>query len=123
MSAFIISDLHAFTLASFAAARLWETDSLINEKQLAQDLANRLKRANVESVNYRYREKTPRTKCKPHTVTITDAPSVYGLFRCWNYQACEDSQSIDFHALSALLDGLFTPEEKEAAKGLNIWAI
>lgn len=123
MSAFIVSDLHAFTLASFAAGRIAEDSAYIDRDTFAQDLANRLKRANVESVNHRYSEKTPRTKCKPQTVTITDAPSLYGLFRCWNYQTCEDSQSIDFHALSALLEAQFTPEEKEAAKGLNLWAI
>ena len=126
MSAFICSDLHIATIASFAAGRLEENGKYI-ALFIVQELANRLKRCNIESVNFRYSEKTPARKCKKLSELtlspITEPAKVYGLIRCWNYQSCEDSQSIDFHALSALLDGLFTPEEKEAAKGLNIWAI
>lgn len=122
MSAFIVSDLHTFTIASFAAGLL-RLGSHFDRQQLAQDLANKLKRANVHSVNFRYDEKTPARKCKVQAVTITDPATVYRLCRCWIYQACEDQHSADFHALSALLEAAFTQDEKRASDLVDIWTI
>jgi hypothetical protein len=122
MSAFIVSDLHTFTIASFAAGRL-RLGSHFDRDQLAQSLANSLKRVNVESVNFRYAEKTPRTKCKAQAVTITDPAQVYRLARCWIYQACENQQNADFHALSALLEAAFTQDEKRQSDNVEIWTI
>lgn len=121
MSAFIVSDLHTFTIASFAAGRLEQRG--IDRDQLAQDLADRLKRCNVESVNHRYSEKTPRTKCKPQGVTITDPAKVYRLVRCWIYQACENPQSVDFHALTYFLESRFTMQEKRDSDNVELWTI
>ncbi len=124
MSAFICSDRHIFTIAAYAAFNMASKSAYINPYQLAQDLANRLKRANVHSVNHRYSEKTPARKCKVYTTHRDFTPSeVYGLFRCWNYQSCEDSNALDYLALAALIREQFSPEDIEAAKGLNIWAI
>jgi hypothetical protein len=122
MSAFIVSDLHTFTIAAFAAGRL-RLGSHFDRDQLTQDLANKLKRANVDSVNFRYAEKTPRTKCKPQAVTITEPAQVYRLARCWIYQACENQHNADFHALSALIDAAFTQDEKRASDNVDIWII
>ena len=123
MSAFIISDLHTFTIAAFAAGRL-RVGSHFDRDQLTQDLANKLKRVNIESVNFRYDEKTPRTKCKPQAVTITDPAKVYRLARCWIYQACENQNSADFHALTALIDAAFTQDEKRNSDNVgNLWTI
>lgn len=122
MSAFIVSDLHTFTIATFAAGRIDEHG--LDRDQLAQNIANKLKRVNIESVNHRYSEKTPRTKCKPQAVTITDPATVYRLCRCWIYQACENQHSADFHALSALLHASFTQDEKRASDYVgDIWTI
>ena len=121
MSAFIISDLHTFTLAEFIAQRLDQRG--LDRDQLAQNIANSLKRVNVESVNFRYDEKTPRTKCKPQAVTITEPAQVYRLARCWIYQACENQHNADFHALSALIDAAFTQDEKRASDNVDIWII
>ncbi len=121
MSAFIISDLHTFTIAEFIAERIPERN--INRQQLAQNLANKLKRVNVQSVNFRYDEKTPARKCKPNTAGITDAATVYRLARCWIYQASEDPHSADFHALAALIDAAFTQDEKRQSDNVEIWTI
>ena len=131
MSAFQCSDFHLCIVARFAAERMAQSNPYIHAQSIAQALADRLKRANIESVNYRYNEKTPRRKCK---IIKTDKPfceifplykpaHVYRLFKCWSYQACEDSNALDFHTLSALLEALFTPEEKEQSKKLDLWAI
>lgn len=121
MSAFIISDLHAFTIAEFIAQRI--DQRRLNRDQLAQNIANSLKRVNIESVNFRYAEKTPRTKCKPQAVTITDPATVYRLARCWIYQACENQNSADFHALTALIESSFTQDEKRQSDNVEIWTI
>jgi len=122
MSAFIVSDLHTFTIASFAAERITQGLHYVDPQRFAQDLADRLKRANIHSVNFRYDEKTPARKCKAYANTETDPATVYRLFECWSYQACEDSQSIDFHALSALIKAQFTAEEIHGPKP-ELWAI
>lgn len=120
MSAFIISDLHTFTIAQFIAERYTEAN---NCALFAQNLANKLKRINIESVNYRYKEKTPRTKCKPQTVEITDPAKIYRLVRCWIYQSCEDSDNLDFHLLRDFLEAQFTLDEIERSKPLELWSI
>jgi hypothetical protein len=126
MSAFIVSDLHTFTIAQFVAQRLDEHG--LDRDQLAQNIANSLKRVNIESVNHRYSEKTPRTKCKPAQCrskpTNLTAPEIYRLARCWIYQACENQHSADFHALSALLHAAFTQDEKRASDYVgDLWTI
>ncbi len=124
MSAFICSDKHLFTIAAYAALNMASKSAYIDPHQLAQDLANRLKRANIHSVNFRYDEKTPARKCKVYTTAKDFTPAeIYGLFRCWNYQSCEDSNALDYLALAALIREQFSPEDIEAAKGLNLWAI
>lgn len=124
MSAFQCSDLHIFTIASFAAERITQNLHYVDPQRFAQDLADRLKRANVQSVNYRYSEKTPARKCKPiKDTTPAPAPVIYRLFQCWIYQSCEDSNALDFYALRALIDTAFLPEEIEESKRLDIWAI
>jgi hypothetical protein len=124
MSAFQCSDLHIYTIAAYAADKMASVSRYIDRDKLAQDLADRLKRANVHSVNYRYNEKTPARKCKPLTdTTPAPAPVVYRLFQCWNYQACEDSNALDYLALAALMREQFSPEDIEASKPLDIWTI
>lgn len=123
MSAFILSDLHTFTIAAYAANKMATISHYIDPHKLAQDLADRLKRANIKSVNYRYSEKTPARKCKAFTNTETDPAKVYRLFQCWNYQTCEDSNALDYLALAALMREQFSPEDIEESKPLTLWTI
>ena len=131
MSAFQCSDFHLAIVSRFAAERIAAGSAYIDPQQLTQDLADRLKRANIDSVNYRYSEKTPRRKCKviqtsrafSEIFPLYTPAHVYRLFECWKYQTCEDSNALDFHALSALLSAQFTPEEKEQSKTLELWSI
>lgn len=124
MSAFICSDKHLFTIAAYAALNMASKSAYIDPHQLAQDLANRLKRANIHSVNFRYDEKTPARKCKGCLSYKEYTPAqVYRLFQCWNYQTCEDSNALDYLALSALMREQFSPEDIEQSKPLNLWTI
>lgn len=83
MSAFICSDRHIATIAHFAANGDLET---------AQFLADKLKRENVRSVNYRYNEKT---RVKPCNISDywkeANINDVFCLVRCLDYQSCERS--------------------------------
>lgn len=81
MSAFILSDKHISTIARL----------LMSENDV-QAFANMLKHINIASVNYRYNEKTRKSKCK--LVNIDDCVNITmgelcRLIQCWNYQSCE----------------------------------
>lgn len=81
MSAFILSDKHLSTIAR-----------LIMPENDVQAFANMLKSINIASVNYRYNEKTRKSKCK--LVTLDDCINVTmndlcRLIQCWSYQSCE----------------------------------
>lgn len=122
MSAFILSDKHFFTIAAFVAGRIQGHG--LDRHQLAQNLADKLKRVNIESVNFRYDEKTPRTKCKVYTTAKDCSPAeVYRLCRCWIYQACEDQTSADFFALQYMLEAQFTQDEKRQSDNVQLWTI
>jgi hypothetical protein len=90
MSAYILTDHQLSTLAYFIAPH-----------GKVQMFADKLKRINIESVNYRYHEKTRITKC---VVTLPDDLE-FGVidFRQiaanWNYQSCEDDSSVDYHIM------------------------
>lgn len=81
MSAFICSDSHIATIAYYVGNH-FNIDT--------QELANKLKSINIESVNYRYNEKTCKSKCK---LVINSVPysndDVAKLIKCWDYQSCE----------------------------------
>lgn len=109
MSAFICSDLHFSAIAYYIEG--------LNPAVNAQELANRLKSINIDSVNYRYKEKTRKTKCKlqrdNRQLTIAD---VIRLIQCWSYQSCENGESIDFLTIDAFLLSHFENDELEGAK-------
>lgn len=76
------------------------------ENQYIQEFADKLKRCNIASVNYRYNEKTRVTKCKP--VTIDDCllitmDDLFQLCACWDYQACE-GESLEYNILSEFIE-------------------
>lgn len=81
MSAFILSDKHISTIAR-----------LLMPENDVQAFANMLKNINIASVNYRYNEKTRKSKCK--LVNIDDIMNINmwdlcTLIQCWSYQSCE----------------------------------
>lgn len=114
MSAFILSDKHISTIAHMFSP----------SPETVQDFANKLKRINIESVNFRYQHHgKPRrvTKCKLHPLgNFKYAPSA--LVNCWIYQACEKKHDIEFEIVRAYL------EIKIQQTGVNtensqLWAI
>ena len=117
MSAFICSDFHIMAV-SLVVARHFKTD--------AQDLADKLKSINIESVNYRYNEKTPKRKCKVNgsidrVFTMRD---IANLINCLDYQMCEKTTT-DYLAYSSMLFRWVEENAADIAKyeGSNLWSI
>ena len=112
MSAFLCSDYHIATMAKYIAP----LHGSIN----AQELANKLKKINIESVNYRYNEKSRAVRCKMGKTLVIGANDFAALFSCWDYQSCE-GQLIDY----VIMHGFLKPyAEKGNREFSNIqWAI
>lgn len=116
MSAFILTDKHFSAIAYYVAA--------MHEKVNPQTLADRLKRINVQSVNFRYMEKTRATRCR-----LVETPGLYPadiikLIQCWDYQSCETPDCLDYEILSGYLFSFFTPAQIDAARDQSkIWTI
>lgn len=117
MSAFICSDFHIMAVSLVVAKHF---------KIEAQDLADKLKAINIDSVNYRYNEKTPKRKCKVNgTISyVFTARDIANLINCLDYQMC-DKNTTDYMAYSYLL--LRWVEENSAdiekCAGSNLWSI
>jgi hypothetical protein len=98
MSAYILTDRQLSTLASFIAPA-----------GKVQMFADKLKRINIQSVNYRYNEKTRITKCVV-TLTLDNAKSgvidFHQIAQNWDYQSCEDDSSVDYHIMSFYIKAL-----------------
>ena len=91
MSAFICSDLHISVIAY----------ALADSEQERISLAKMLKDVNIDSVNYRYGEKTRHSKVKtPKIVPAFSFADIFNLVKCWDYQACEGSL-LEYKVLSA----------------------
>jgi hypothetical protein len=89
MSAYILTDLHISTIAGFIYSD--KPDYII------QKLADKLKSINIDSVNFRYNEKTRKTKCR--LFTVDPKYSVHDIARlidCWAYQSCEKPGNIEY---------------------------
>lgn len=83
MSAFICSDKHISTIAQYFFAL---------DPAGAQSFANALKRENILSVNYRYKENEPITPVNMSEAEPLGAHSphdIAGLVACLDYQSCE----------------------------------
>lgn len=95
MSAFICSDMHISIIAN-EVSDYFRLDF--------QELANKLKSINIDSVNYRYGENTRKSKCKQllgdKEYTKDDIAKLIDSF---NYQACE-KLTPDFKAYSIMLE-------------------
>lgn len=112
MSAYLLSDRELCTIAKFC---IMSTPTQREAPTVAQ-LSNKLKAINIDSVNYRYGEKSRKTKCNItdfDEINIGNVTNKYNMLRliaCWNYQACEDN-SLDYIMMCAYVFSFFTPEE------------
>lgn len=114
MSAFICSDLHIATIAKHVSDYF---------KLDCQELADKLKAINIQSVNYRYNEKTRKTKCnigiKSNILLTLD--DVAKLIDSFNYQACEELTP-DFKAYSIMLETWINESGAQSKNGKH-WTI
>jgi hypothetical protein len=96
MNAYILTDRELSTLASFIAPA-----------GKVQMFADKLKRINIQSVNFRYNEQTPITEC---VVSFRDdSIDFHDLSENWEYQSCEDDSNSDYHVMSAYIESLHNP--------------
>ena len=95
MSAFLCTDYHIATMAKYIASLHGSID--------AQLLANKLKKINIDSVNYRYNEKSRAVRCKMDKTMEIGANDFAALFSCWDYQACENQGNIDYQIMRGFL--------------------
>ena len=116
MSAFILTDKHFSAIA------------LAVMPDNAQAFANKLKAINVESVNYRYGEKTRKTRVKLDVSAKGYNPSIIcKLIDCWDYQSCEDGGSIAYLTMKAYLHEWVASAKKsrdyDETAGIGFWTI
>jgi hypothetical protein len=94
MSAFIVSDYHINTLASYARSRHLRVyagkEFSINCSDDPDRVAGILYTANVESVNSRYNEHQLSVGFKYRPVPVMETPvQIIKACNCFDYQACE----------------------------------
>lgn len=106
MSAYLLSDKQLCTIAKFC---IMSTSNPHNAPTVAQ-LSNKLKAINIDSVNYRYNEKSRKTKCNIAEFEELNRFIMLITITCWDYQACEDN-SLDYITMRAYLYSFFTTEE------------
>lgn len=116
MSAFILTDKHFSAIAN----------AVIPDN--AQAFANKLKAVNIASVNYRYGEKTRKTRVKLDVSAKGYNPAVIcKLIDCWDYQSCEDGGSIDYFMMKAYLYEWAASAKKgrdyDETAGIGFWTI
>jgi hypothetical protein len=118
MSAFILSDKHFQIIAEYIAH---------NTGIQPQIIADKLKRINIESVNFRYNEKNRFSKVKFNSdFTFKDYIKfdIIRLIQCWSYQSCENGLSLDFLMMDAYLLSHFDNTDIDNAHNMTpIWSI
>ena len=95
MSAFLCSDYHIATMAQYIASLHGSID--------AQLLANKLKKININSVDYRYNTKSKAVKCKTDKTMEIGVNDFAVLFDCWDYQSCENQLDMDYQIMHGFL--------------------
>lgn len=119
MSAFILSDLHFSTIAIY----IHHLDYNIG----IQELADKLKSINIDSVNYRYKENARKSKCKiinNFDNTRYDKFDIIRLIQCWDYQSCENQDNFDYQVISRFLKLFFSESDiKSADNHSKLWSI
>lgn len=116
MSYPLLSDKHHASIAKFVQHSLGWT-----EKQ-TQHLADKLKRCNLQSVNYSGSENKPMNKCKIDDFKVLDSTAYHGAVRCWAYNSGNDPQTPDFNNLLTFLFSL-VPNEYGIEKSIDHWII
>ena len=95
MSAFIVNDYHINALVTYgvrAKAEYWTGKERVSfNEETAPALATKLYRANVQSVNRRYNERTRSTgfKYTPVKISHLSAADIVKACDCLYYQSCE----------------------------------
>ena len=113
MSAFICSDLHITIIAKAIA-----DDMELNE----QETANYLKSLNIDSVNYRYKEKTRKTRCKLQSPKINySLHDIAKLMHSYLYQACEN-YTIQYKAVDCLIQ-IWIKENQANPELSSVWCV
>lgn len=119
MSAYVLSDLHFSTIAIYIHH--------LNDNIGIQELADKLKSINIESVDYRYNQKTRKTKCKIINDFNNNRYSKYDIIRliqCWDYQSCEKQDNADYQIIKSFLYFHFTESDiNEAKYQSDYWSI
>jgi hypothetical protein len=115
MSAYICSDRQFATIAKY----------LFTAEKRQQSFADSLKRENVKSVNYRYREKTRVKKVDLASTTIESiaqyrAADILRLLACVDYQSCEHPDYDD--TFFNMAERLLMPEAKKDP-GSTVWSV
>ena len=116
MSCYQLTDKHHASVAKFVQYSLGWT-----EKQ-TQHLANKLKRCNLQSVNYSGNEKKPMNKCKMEDFEVLNDPAFYGAVRCWAYNSSLDPKTPDFNSVLTFLFDL-VPDEFGIENSIDHWII
>jgi hypothetical protein len=118
MSSFIVSDKHFQIIAEYIAH---------NTGIQAQIIADKLKRINTESINFRYNEKNRFSKVKFNSdFTFKDYTQfdIIRLIQCWSYQSCENGLSLDFLMMDAYLLSFFDSADIESANSQSYkWSV
>lgn len=119
MSAFILSDLHFSTIAIYIHH--------LNDTIGVEELANKLKSINIDSVNYRYKENTRKAKCKIinnyDNVKYTKY-DIIRLIQCWDYQSCEKPDNFEYRVIRVFLLNHFIDNDITlSGSQSNLWSI
>jgi hypothetical protein len=119
MSAFILSDLHISTIAIYIHH--------LNDNIDIQELANKLKSINIDSVDYRYGEKNRKSKCKIinnyDNVRYTKY-DIIRLIQCWDYQSCEKPDNFEYQVIRAFLFNNFIESDITlSGSQSSLWSI
>ena len=116
MSAFICSDLHIQTIATYAES--------MGDHLTAQPIADILKKENIKSVNHRYNEKTRFTKTKFTTDNLVycNSADVFQLVNCLMYQSCEhpEYQGSPAQIIAAMIKEYASQRMKHQS---SVWSI
>ena len=126
MSAFILSDKHFQIIADYIVSIISnKSEGRVNLS--LQDFANKLKKINIDSVNFRYNEKTRFSKVKlnPEFSFIRyNKSDIIRLIQCWIYQSCENESHIEYQIMKGYLMSLFSENEiKSADNDSTLWSI
>ena len=116
MSCFQLSDRHHASIAHYVAeCNMWPESKI-------QELADKLKRCNIASVNYRYDRQTPARKCNVEHFQQMDTKSFYDAIRCWAYQSCDNPYNLEYDILVSFLHSMVDSSLSEDAP-IDQWGI